>query len=254
MARHLHAAGLLCVLIGLTGCRAAPPKSIAGPSPISVATTRRSYEYFVYHARRGDTLYSLGRRFGVSWEEIADASSIKHPEELKVGMALLIPRTEGVDVPELAIPEPEPQAGPRRAVPKRDLHRGRPSSRFWWPTSGRVVRRYGEGLRGLPESGIAIAAPAGTEVYAAAPGTVIAQVSADASAGSAWGNVLAISHPGGMVSWYAHLDSVFVQKGRRVSKGEPVGAVGTSGAAVRPELAFRLFRNERPINPMDHLP
>jgi murein DD-endopeptidase MepM/ murein hydrolase activator NlpD len=139
-------------------------------------------------------------------------------------------------------------------VARTDLHRGRPSRRFWWPTAGNLLRSYGAVLRGLPDPGIAIGAPAGTEVYTVDSGTVITCVSAGGSAGSAWGNVLAVAHPGDWVSWYAHLDRMLVGEGDRVRKGGPIGTVGCTGAADRPQLGFRLFHDNRPVDPAEHLP
>ena len=116
------------------------------------------------------------------------------------------------------------------------------------------MRRYGDKVRGLAEPGMGIAAPLGTEVCAVAAGTVVTCVRTDPASPSAWGNVVAIAQAGDMVSWYAHLDRVFVEKGREVSRGGVIGTVGSSGAAARPVLAFRLFRNERPVDPEDFLP
>jgi len=65
---------------------------------------------------------------------------------------------------------------------------------------------------------------------------------------------VAISHSGGIASWYAYLDQVLVERGQSVSKGQLIGTVGRSGAAPRPELAFRLYQDDRPVNPERLLP
>ena len=64
-----------------------------------------------------------------------------------------------------------------------------------------LTRRYGATVRQLPEPGIAIAAPTGTQVCAVAAGTVIARVSEGHSREAAWGNVVAVEHAGGIVSF-----------------------------------------------------
>jgi murein DD-endopeptidase MepM/ murein hydrolase activator NlpD len=109
-------------------------------------------------------------------------------------------------------------------------------------------------LRGFKEPGIAIAAPAGTEVCAVAAGRVITLVGGDKARRSAWGNVVAVFHPDGMVSWYGHLGDIEVAKGDSVEKGQPIATVGSSGAVQEPELAFRLFKAERLVDPEDYLP
>jgi murein DD-endopeptidase MepM/ murein hydrolase activator NlpD len=246
------AGALLCAFVAMAGCRSAPTQPGPKPQPASAAK-KPPPGYFVYMVRRGDTLFALGERFHVSWAELADANNIKNPAELPAGTALLVPRAEGAKTPGAPAGK-APQTGPARtAVAPEDLHHGNPSAQYWWPTQGRVVRRFGSRVRGLAEPGIGIAAPVGLEVCAVAAGTVITCVRADPSVGSAWGNVVAISHPGGMASWYAQLDRILVEKGAQVSKGQPIGTVGT-GADGRAGIEFRLFRDDRPVNPADYLP
>lgn len=51
-----------------------------------------------YRVRRGDTLYRIGLRFGVSWPEIAEANNIRNPNRIYAGQVLCIPGD--VDEPE----------------------------------------------------------------------------------------------------------------------------------------------------------
>jgi murein DD-endopeptidase MepM/ murein hydrolase activator NlpD len=248
---------LCCLgLAGSAGCRTTPAQPAAGPEPVALQrTVKKAPQYFVYEVGKGDTLYGLGERFGVGWREIAATNDIGPPYRLRVGSVLLLPRVEGVEVPEPAPPRPAP-AGPveRLAVARAELHRGKPSATYWWPTGGRLARSYAQRVRGLPEPGIGIAAPRGTEVYAVAGGTVVTVLHGAASPGSAWGNVVAVSHAGGVVSWYGQLDRILVRKWQKVAQGEPIGTVGQSGAVTRPELALRMFRNARFVDPQQHLP
>ena len=111
----------------------------------------------------------------------------------------------------------------------QSLHRGRSSHPYWWPTAGTISRRFGDAVRGLSEAGIGIAAPGGTEVCAVAAGTVICCVRAPPGSQRGWGNVVAIRHSSGLVSWYAQLGQVAVKEWQKVAKGERIGTVGSSG-------------------------
>jgi murein DD-endopeptidase MepM/ murein hydrolase activator NlpD len=238
------------------------PKGTAGPT------------YVVYQVRKGDTLYSLSRRFGVPAAEIQKDNSISTPRDLALGALLVIRRVEGAEgmasadaasggaaasgpaaAPTFAASGPaEPQTAPQRPVSQADLYRGNPGAQYWWPTAGTLARRYGDAFRGMSDPGIAISAPAGTEVYAVADGTVVSSVRGGNAADSVWGNVVSIAHAGGMVSWYGHLANILVREGARVGKGEAIGTVGTTGAAPSAMLAFRLYRNARPVDPLGYLP
>ncbi len=239
-------------LAALVGCapRTAATVPEATPEPPLLSAPARRATPMVYHVQPGDTLSSLGRRFGVPWQEIAAENEIVDPTRLRTDQVLFIPRVEGAQSPPEAPAPPPPETIERKPVSREALHRGNPGARFWWPTQGQVVRRYGDLLRGLPDPGLAISAPAGTEVYAVDAGTVLVHI----RGGSAWGNVVALAHSDGWVSWYAHLDRTLVQERARVGKGTPIGTVGATGAAAGPRLAFRLFRNERPVNPERYLP
>ncbi len=241
------------MLVAAGGCAGTVPPL---PPPVQPRPplTASTPSYFVYHLRKGDTLYSLGRRFGVSWVEIRETNHIDDPEDISEGTPLLIRRTAGVVPPQPPPMEPASSAAERVPVSPRVLNRGRAWSRFWWPTGGRVLTEFGDAVRGFSEPGITIAVAVGTEVYAVADGTVIACLSAGRTPESGWGNVVAVSHAGDVASWYAHLGQVLVEKGDQVRKGQPLGTAGTSGAATEGQLAFRMFMDERPVDPRDYLP
>lgn len=228
-----------------------------GPPPLSSV---EQYNYKVHHARTGDTLAAIGRTYGVPWRSIALVNDIPPPYRLAVGQVVLVPlhlrTTQGAAAPprvrnETPSPPPQRPTSPQTvSVPRSALHRGKPNHAFWWPTSGTLARRYGDVTRGFDEPGIGIRAPAGTEVYAVAWGRVICTVRSDAG----WGNVVVIRHAKGVVSWYGHLGRVMVRDGQEVGKAARIGTVGSSGAASAPELAFRMFTDERPYDPLKSLP
>jgi murein DD-endopeptidase MepM/ murein hydrolase activator NlpD len=248
---------LLCAAVALNGCApaAAPAAMRSDPPRRTGPQVRASYERFVYAVQPGDSLYQLAQRFRVPWREIMEDNNVK-PEGLKVGSLLFIRRVAGLTPPPFASPPASPPTShaARRPLEQAALHRGQPGARYWWPTKGKVVQRFGSKLRGLADPGIAIAAPAGTDVCAVAGGTVEVVVPADDAPGSAWGNVVTVAHAGKVVSWYAHLDRTAVRAEQKVRKGQVLGSVGSTGAAHGSRLAFRLFQDERPVDPEDHLP
>jgi murein DD-endopeptidase MepM/ murein hydrolase activator NlpD len=80
------------------------------------------------------------------------------------------------------------------------------------------------------------AAPSGTEVAAAASGTVTA-----AGFNGPYGNQITIEHEDGTETTYSHLSSMSVSVGDTVSAGEQIGAVGSTGNSTGPHLHFEAF-------------
>jgi murein DD-endopeptidase MepM/ murein hydrolase activator NlpD len=93
--------------------------------------------------------------------------------------------------------------------------------------------------------GVDYAAPVGAPVVAVSNGTVSrAGWSGDA------GRLVAVRHASGYESLYLHLSSVAVRVGQRVSQGELIGRVGSSGLSTGPHLDYRLRKNGTYVNPI----
>lgn len=99
-----------------------------------------------------------------------------------------------------------------------------------------------------PHHGVDYAAPAGTPVHAVADGTVTFR-GWDKGGG---GNTLKIKHAGNMETGYLHLKSFAkgIKVGSRVSQGQLIGYVGSTGASTGPHLDFRIKKNGTPIDPL----
>lgn len=98
-------------------------------------------------------------------------------------------------------------------------------------------------------NGIDFAAPGGTNIYAAAGGTVI-----DSRYSSSWGNVIKIDHGGGIITLYAHCSYRGVQVGQTVSRGQVIARVGTTGWSTGNHLHFTVYKNGVAVNPRQYLP
>jgi murein DD-endopeptidase MepM/ murein hydrolase activator NlpD len=93
--------------------------------------------------------------------------------------------------------------------------------------------------------GVDYAAPVGAAVVAVSHGVVSrAGMSGDA------GRLVAVRHSSGYESLYLHLSSIAVKVGQKVSQGELVGKVGSSGLSTGPHLDYRLKKNGAYVNPI----
>jgi len=132
-----------------------------------------------------------------------------------------------------------------------DLERGP----FAWPVPARTHVSSPFGPRPDPftgrqvhHSGIDIPAPAGSRINAAQDGYVR---SADWSNGG-WGFNIVIDHAGGYSTFYAHNSLNRVVPGQRVTRGQHIADVGTTGRSTGNHLHFEIWVNDVPRNPMPY--
>jgi len=118
------------------------------------------------------------------------------------------------------------------------------------PVSGVITSRFGsrESIRNHGHSGLDIGAPKGRKIKAAASGTVIF-----AGYSGGYGNVVKISHGSGIKTYYAHCSKLYVKKGQKVSAGDVIAAVGSTGNSTGNHLHFEVVKNGVSVNPQNYL-
>lgn len=126
----------------------------------------------------------------------------------------------------------------------------RPGELFW-PVSGARLTQ-GVGPRRHPvfgyrscHTGIDLAAPTGTPIFATASGVVTSVTTL-----RAYGNVVIMYHGGGMSSMYAHLSRFNTSVGSAVAVGDVIGFVGSTGWSTGPHLHFEVHLDGVPHNPL----
>lgn len=112
------------------------------------------------------------------------------------------------------------------------------------PVTGPVTSGFGPRW-GTQHNGLDFGAPAGTPVYAAAAGRVIAVCLTNTSPCTGYGTLVTIDHGGGVVTRYAHAyrDDVLVRVGDQVQAGQQVTRVGSNGQSTGPHLHFEVQQN-----------
>ena len=129
----------------------------------------------------------------------------------------------------------------KKQMLKAPLKYSRISSKFTHKRLHPVHRVY------RPHLGVDYAAPMGTPVHSVADGTVI-----KAGWGGGGGNTIYIKHSGGLQTGYLHLKSFAkgIKVGARVSQGQLIGYVGSTGTSTGPHLDYRIWQNGTPIDPL----
>ncbi|MBT1697798.1 M23 family metallopeptidase [Fulvivirgaceae bacterium PWU4] len=114
---------------------------------------------------------------------------------------------------------------------------------------GMRVNPFHKGLYEHP--GVDIAMPRGSEVVATAGGIVVEINRSTVQAG--YGNYIDIDHGHGFVTRYAHLDEVLVKYRQKVTKGDVVATVGSSGGSIAPHLHYEVIRNGATVDPVPYM-
>lgn len=227
--------------------------------------------------QKGDTIYALSRRYGVTVRSLINYNKMRPPYLLKSGQRLKLPRTDtlmvkkgdtlyslsrkyGVDMAEFV--RINGLQSPYRLKVGQKLHISKSPTRiviapppprsnkgFLWPVRGKVISRFGPYQGGFHNDGINISATSGSPVRAAEAGVV---VHADNKL-RAFGNLILIKHDNGWITAYAHTSNMYVQKGQRVARGQSIAKVGRTGRVQSPQLHFEMRKGSRAVNPEVYL-
>jgi murein DD-endopeptidase MepM/ murein hydrolase activator NlpD len=117
------------------------------------------------------------------------------------------------------------------------------------PARGRVTSAFGYRTHPITRrrtfhEGIDIAAPVGTPVYATASGKVIFSGWKDG-----YGRTIIIDHGYGYKTLYGHNYKLLVKSGQKVTKGQQIAKMGSSGSSTGPHVHYEVWVNGVKTNP-----
>ncbi|MFV0530450.1 MAG: M23 family metallopeptidase [Flavobacteriales bacterium] len=108
------------------------------------------------------------------------------------------------------------------------------------------VRKHPISKKLKQHHGLDLVANQGAKIYAPARGKVILV----SRKNTGYGNEIKIQHPFGFVTRFAHLHHIKVRNGQKVTKGQVIGTVGTTGYSTGPHLHYEIFKNGHRIDPL----
>ena len=115
-------------------------------------------------------------------------------------------------------------------------------------TSGFGTRRDPRTGRPRQHNGVDWAGPRGTPILSTGAGRVTF-----AGRQGGYGNLVIVQHDFGIETYYAHLHTINVNVGQRVSRGDRIGGMGTTGRSTGVHLHYEIRVGGRPINPMNYI-
>lgn len=198
---------------------------------------------------RGDTVYNISKRYNIAqdnlraWNNLAD-NTISVGQVLRVKPSgYVAPSTVTVTSPTAPVVVTKPDTP--AATPTVSTGATRTVSGITWqrPTVGNIVANFGGSNKGVD-----IAGTPGQPVVAAADGKVV-------YAGSGlrgYGNLVIIQHNSTFLSAYGHNQSLLVNEGQTVKRGQTIAKMGSTDAN-RTQLHFEVRQNGKPVNPATYV-
>lgn len=102
--------------------------------------------------------------------------------------------------------------------------------------------------RSAMHSGMDFKAPTGTPVRATGDGVIV-----KAGRKGGYGKTVEIRHKNGLITRYAHLNSINVKKGQKVDVGQVIGKVGSTGRSTGPHLHYEVRQGKTARNPSKYI-
>ncbi|MDR2471041.1 MAG: M23 family metallopeptidase [Treponema sp.] len=225
-----------------------------------------SLRIYAYALPEQEDILRIAARCNIPYSALATLNGVRHPSQWKA--PVLLPSMPGIFIAETPQGDLEQlmaasrntedgaavtlpgSGGGRRLLffPGDDFS---PTERSYFLNTGfhfplrtyRVSSPFGirpSPFTGKPQNhrGLDLAAPLGTEVYAAKEG-VVAELGAD----PVYGNYIVIAHGDNWTSLYGHLSSFSVSLHSAVARDSVIGRVGSTGQSTGPHLHFELKKN-----------
>lgn len=243
---------------------------IAKPAaPAAPKTLPKGAEPIRHKVVRGDTAYSIARKYNVSVRALADWNGLDSALTVREGQILLIPVAVGpapaadtATVPGTGTKAPEPPSA-SEPLPKEDLPpaaatakepapvvspaiaagqtAASDTTKLQQPVAGKIIRAYSPGKN----EGVDFGAPAGTPVHAADGGTVAA-ITRDVDQVP----IIVLRHPGNLLTVYANVDNITVKKGDTVKRGQTIAEVRAGEPSF---LHFEVRNGFDSVDPVSYL-
>jgi len=180
--------------------------------------------------KKGDTLQSIAKLYKGDLGEIKSFNNVTEKTILAIG-----------DV--VVVPDGEVLGGGSSAPSGSRIQVSTPTKSYDGYYTKPVNGRRTQGIHGY--NAVDLGAPAGSPIFAAAPGVVI--ISRNSGWNGGYGRYIVIRHDNGTQTLYAHNSENIVYEGTSVVQGQVVGYVGSSGKSTGPHVHFEIRGAKNPF-------
>lgn len=194
----------------------------------------------LHTVKKGDTVEKIAKTYQSDSRDIVAWNMLGEDGVLTVGETLVVPGGKQPAPPARRVSSPGALFTGTRGADGTSPGAGQ----LFWPVAARRFTQY----FGWRHTGVDIAGPTGTAIYAADDGVV-----AFAGWGRGYGLHIVIDHGNGMKTRYAHNSKNFVSKGETVKRGQNIAAVGSTGRSTGPHIHFEVIINGKFRNPLEFI-
>ena len=257
---------------------------------ISDSNQKQEPTIITYTVVKGDTLWSISRKYDVKMTSIISVNNLKEISRLSIGQKLKLPITnmdiakaegysqdaaaeeiiyyvkkgeslwsisreynvklESIIAANSITDASKISTGQQLRIPNVPGTR-KSICNFIWPVRGRITSPYGmRVISGRKDF------HAGIDIGGPTGTNIVAAESGRVSYAGymrGYGNVIILSHDGGYSTVYGHNSVNLVKKGQYVKKGSTIAKLGSTGNATGPHLHFEIRSGGKPVNPLSYL-
>ncbi len=181
--------------------------------------------------KKGETLWRIARRYGVSVEYLKRINGIKDIHNIKAGRRIYLYKRKN------------------RKIKSSHKKKKKLNIKLYYPVKGRILSKFGEGKNLIQLNGIDFQVSGRGYVKAAYSG-IVKYVGIIRG----YGKVIIIQSSPSISMVYANLDRILVKKNQKINKGKVIGIAGKSTLNKKKinVLHFELLSNGSPINPQKY--
>lgn len=193
--------------------------------------------------KQGDTLESVAKYYSADAQSIVDFPFNDLPDDfkLKIGQVLIVPDGQPPQAKTPARSRIQPQYIAQG--PQSPTFQAPGGGNFIWPSVSQGISQYFAWYHPGVDLPNRLAPP----VVAADGGVIIVAGWPD---GFGYGNRVMIDHENGYQTLYAHLSNIYVSVGDKVSRGQTIGQMGSTGRSTGTHLHFEIRYKGVALNPL----